>query len=55
MNSGYYSTEAVKDILAVKEGTIQYLTAENQDLKQQIDLLQRRVESLEALMASKSY
>jgi cell division protein FtsB len=47
MNSGYLSVEAVKDLIAVKEGTIQYLTAENQDLKYQIDLLQRRIEHLE--------
>jgi len=48
MDTGYYSHEAVRDLLAVKEGRIQYLTAENQDLKVQIDLLQRRVEYLES-------
>lgn len=54
MNSGYFSAETVKDLLAVKEGTISYLTNQNQSLKNQIDLLQQRIKDLEHIN-SKSY
>lgn len=48
MNAGYYSEQSVKDLLAVKDGTIQFLSKENQHLKNQLEHLQKRVEKLES-------
>lgn len=52
MNSGYFSKEAVQDILAIKQGTIDFLKTENQNLKDRVDFLQQRVETLETLANS---
>lgn len=49
MESGYYSKQAVQDLLAVKDGTIDFLHTENQKLKDKLIILQKKVENLELL------
>lgn len=43
MNPGYYSEEAVSDLLAVKDGEIDFLKKQNSKLQQRINLLEERL------------
>ena len=50
MDAGYMSTQAVKDLIAIKVGEIQYLRTQLDSLTGENARLRSRVESLESLL-----
>jgi hypothetical protein len=48
MESGYLSREAVKDLLAVREGEVIYLRNRVEALESENDMLHKRVEDLQS-------
>jgi hypothetical protein len=51
MTTGYYSEQAVRDLLAVKEGQIIFLANEQTKLSDKVEILENRIKYLQRILS----